>query len=292
VAAYADVSDGDYAACVARCAELLQAASASLRPTKFSEEALEGLLAILPAGKPIFDLHGYVQCLQLVPAATAASESPAWGRFLGFLLAALSQLKQGKGVKCLQKDAKEVAAQLGCLIALNAQPSSARAALRHGFSIAGDMLANDVLGCLVPAVLPVFRTAFAGLTAWRDVEVARADLHALLHCMHFFALCRKAGIGETSAVNEAMDLSRSSFARHFDAAALLPELEKMGIASSKRRRATKRIGMSTAQLAEALVKESATLNSAAIARLVNASGLPVGANEADTDRHATAARAR
>lgn len=294
MAAYADVNEGDHAACVARCGDLLLTALSGLGAAKLAEEALEGLMAILPSGG--MSLDTLVLCMELLPSATAAlgpSASRAWCRFLGFLLATLARVEV---TKASQREAKEVATRLGGLVALSAQHSSARAALRRGLSTLDEMPGASGLACLATAVLPVIRAAFRGVNAFTDVEVGRSDLTALLHSLQFIGLCRKAGAGESLALNEACDLLRTALTHHFDASVLLTELKRMGVMSAKRRRVDKEAegkgrAASAKVVSDAILASPEAMGASAILRLVNTSGLPQGEEE-DTDRRAAAARAR
>jgi len=295
VAAYAGISEDDPAACVARCAELVQGALAGLRPAKLAEDAFEGLLGVLPAGKIAMDLDSFRLCMQLLPTASAAlgcSEPPAWCRFLGFLLSALARLKGVKTSLSAQKDAKDVAARLGGLIALSSEHASARAVLRHGLSALDEVLSSEVMTRLVQAVLPIMGVAFSGVSAWEDAPVVRSDLVAVLHALRFVGLCRKAGAGEMRALNEASDMLRFALEKHFDATTISSKLQSMGLNASKRKRLANGRADAARFVSETLLAASPPLSAASIADIVSSSGLPIGEGEEVHDKKAAAARAR
>jgi len=100
-ALYAGIPHGDQGACLARCADLLGRAMTSQRSAQRAEDAVDGLLAILPSNSgsnsdsdmlggalKASSLERFVRLVPLAAAALENRESPAWRRLLAFVLSA------------------------------------------------------------------------------------------------------------------------------------------------------------------------------------------------------------
>lgn len=297
-AGYADITDDDPTVCVARCAELLQAALGSLRPAKHAEEALEGLMAILSTSETALELEILRKCIEVLPTASAAlgcSGSPALCHFSAFLITTFARIESSDGHSSAYRS---LAVKLGSLVALTSDHSSARVVLHRSLKCCDEVAGNEVLACLSAAIMPIVYVAFGRLNAFKDVDMVRGDLAALLHTLRFIGLCRKAAVGEARSLTEANNLIVNALEHHFDAAALLPRLRGLVIVGAKRKRrgkgdnVEKRTRAESAKLvSEAVLKASTSMTAAAIAEIASASGLPMG-NEEDADRLAAVARAR
>lgn len=283
--AYGDLDSEDTRACINRCSLLMAQALSSLRPADRAQDALDGLLAILPpdASGPL-EASVLAGCVRVVPAVSAAlgqRESPAWRRFLGFLVSAAARLTD-------TPESEAVAMQLGSLIALSASPAAARAALRLGLVNVKSILDCPALVCLARIVLPTICTAFGHGAAPAREDVKRGDLLALLHGLRFVCLCQLGSKGtarasssvSSSALAEARDILRIALECRFDAALLQPPLKRM-IATSG---AGKKKSHSFSAVAASAVVDSfdavaADMTPTIIARLADCHGLPVGVEE-------------
>ncbi|CAE8730447.1 unnamed protein product, partial [Polarella glacialis] len=173
VAAYAGVDGDSPSACLLRCEELLAAALAGIRPAARAEEALEGLLGLLPPESSLGSWELDLDCLRLVvrlvPTAAAAlavfgEERPpaAWRRFLGLVLSAPLRIEEELS-GAAELEVREVSARLGSLVSLLASPAAARSALRVSLAALGpSLLFANLLGRMALAVPPVLPSAFGG----------------------------------------------------------------------------------------------------------------------------------
>jgi len=314
VAGYAGFSSQDPLACLAQCSELLRNALTSIRPSYRAQQAIEGLLALVPPETVLsessdpcsFGVGGLQACANLVTPAVALlrgsddTETAVWHRFLGFLLVAPLRLKEEdhSGVGKVE----DVIHQLGGLVALVASPQAARSALRLALSSVGSAPSDMALTRFAPVVFPIVSVAF-GRGALDGVALVRGDLVALLHAVRLVGVCSSMRVSPEQDLDEARGLLRLVLAGHFDAALLLPELQRLlarnagALARSKvlQRRLAAASGGERNRVAAAVVETvealGAVVTPLCISRLAESCGLRVGEDER-VDQRAAAARAQ
>eukprot|EP00933_Yihiella_yeosuensis_P004374 TRINITY_DN108741_c0_g1_i1.p1 TRINITY_DN108741_c0_g1~~TRINITY_DN108741_c0_g1_i1.p1 ORF type:complete len:546 (+),score=171.65 TRINITY_DN108741_c0_g1_i1:46-1683(+) len=326
-AAYKDVDGSSPADCLSRCEDLLKAAMAAIRPAARAEEALEGLLGLLPPeSRPEvweLSLEQVKLCARLVPLAAAAftvigdaNPPPAWSRFLGLVLGAPLRVQEDL-TTAQEEELEEVAARLGAAVSLIAGGKSARSSLRLAFSLLGPAPINSsVLARIAPATLPVVRAAF-GIHLTEQVaspqKASRGELLALLHTLRYLSLFRKAKLPERAAdgsggaawCSELRKTLNGALQLDFDVSGLVPEflrLAKENISSFAKPKSLQRrlnacasgprsAAAAAGVAADVLEGIAHLLHPADISKLATCAGLEVGADE-EIDAQAAAARAR
>lgn len=310
-AGYAGVSSRDPDACLARCSNLLRDALTSIRSVHHAQQAIEGLLALLPPEQALsetgcghrFDIGAVQSCVQLVPLAVAllrnsdSSETPVWHRFLGFLLVAPLRLIGNK-----DSDSDDVVNQLGSLVALVASPQAARSALRLTLSAIGSGADGIALTRFAPAIFLIANVGF-GRGGLDGADLVRGDMVALLQCMRLVGLCSNANVSSTQTLDEARDLLRVALEGHFDSALMLPELQHLfdrnagKVPRSKvlKRRLVGAVGAGRNLVSSVVVDSvealSSIVSALCISRLAEPCGLPIGKDER-VDQRAAVARAQ
>jgi len=309
LAAYEGVDSDNTAACLRRCKELLTKALASIKPENRAEEALSGLLSLLPPESQADAWEADVACLktlaQLLPSAVAAmavvgTEDPnlVWCRFSGLVAGCHMRVQELPSSE--EKEVRELARRLGSALTLLACPAAARSALRISLSLLDSVSTTILLrtAYLLPLVRVAFGERFAPLGN---------DLTALLSTLRFLCIARRLDLDASSAVglSEARNIVLESLGRDFDASPLLPELNRLAEAHATKMRSGKALKRKLSACAQGVRSPSAAasvtvelleaiaqrLQQSDVSRLVAYSGLKVAKEEA-IDTKAAAARAR
>jgi len=306
--AYASVDEEDVAACVARCRELLHDALARLRPAAHGAAAVEGFLSLHPPELPEAEAEEWslevVDALtRLVPvaAATMASDEDrgplVWRRLLTLLILAPTRLSpEAPG-------ADDAASRIGLLLSLVARPAALRSALRLACAALRRKDAKRLMPRLFTVILPSLQVAF-NKNAFGEEVVTRSDLLAALHAVRFLGICKAVRVNLQFLAGEARDALQAATENVFDVRPLLAGLKELCAEAPGPRGRTLRKRLASVSdsgatrtaaaslLVEAVELRAASLEPAALARLVDLAGLPHGDDEAAADFQAIAAKAR
>merc|ERR1712242_223254 len=130
---------------------------------------------------------------------------------MGFFVAMPARLsKDSFGVKdSTLHSSREAAQHLGGIVALTAQPESARAALRIALPWLGTTPNASTLTCVLSTSLPVARVGFSGAALGRG-SLKRGDIVALLLLARLLRLCRAQGVGREHEHDELQGMVRAA----------------------------------------------------------------------------------
>lgn len=294
----------------------------NLRPAERALRAIEGLLALSPPehNKVVAELESdAIACFSLehlrsgarvaslasvLAQGSSIGENLAWRRLMGFLVAMPARLsKDSFGVKdSTLHSSREAAQHLGGIVALTAQPESARAALRIALPWLGTTPGASTLTCVLSTSLPVARVGLSGAALGR-ASLKRGDIVALLLLARLLRLCRAQGVGREHEHEELQGMLRAALEHSVDIAPMVPQLRELAqqVPGQRGRALQRQLGAPRQSLGHAGVAAAVlqvmeavpigSLSAASITKLAAACGLPLDEDER-VDQRLEAARAK